>query len=239
MLWKRMDLTWRLRCGLVLSVENHADWTIYNEIFVSGEYDVAIAEARRRKKQEEFRVLDLGANVGFFSLRAAEAHLQAGGTGETFLLTCVEGSPRTCEELKMRLGRNNLLLPNVQIVLGLVGGNKQGAAYFSDEFTHYGNSITNTKGKTNTVTYIDIEQHLSATNVIDLLKCDIEGAEFDFIDVYEQLLRRTRILVMEIHRYGKDVKALRKRVEGYGFLSPKILREESLFSVEMFAHAAL
>jgi FkbM family methyltransferase len=238
-LWKRMDLTWTLKSGLAISVENHADWTIYNEIFVSGEYDEAIHTAEQLRNTSEFKVLDLGANVGFFALRVAEVYLEKGGAGATLTIMCVEGSPRTCQELNTRLRRNSKLLPNFEIVSGLVGGRKQGQAYFSDEFTHYGNSIRDARSNSASVQYIDIEEHLCPDEIIDLLKCDIEGAEFDFVEVYEELLKRTRVLVIEIHRYGKDVSALRNCLVKHGLLSRKVLRNEDLFTVEMFVNPTL
>jgi FkbM family methyltransferase len=234
-----MDLTWTLKSGLAVSVENHADWTIYNEIFVSGEYDEAIHAAEQLRNTSEFKVLDIGANVGFFALRVAEVYLEEGGTGATLSLTCVEASPRTCSELNTRLIRNAKLLPNFKIISGLVGGRKQGLAYFSDEFTHYGNSISGTRSKSVAVQYIDLEEHLCPDETIDLLKCDIEGAEFDFVDVYGELLERTRVLVIEIHRYGKDVSALRDSLVNHGLLSRKVLRNEDLFIVEMFVNPTL
>jgi hypothetical protein len=136
--------------------------------------------------------------------------------------------------LNTRLSRNAKLLPNFKIVSGLVGGRKQGQAYFSDEFTHYGNSISGNGSKSVTVHYIDIEEHLCPDAIVDLVKCDIEGAEFDFVDVYEQVLKRTRVLVIEIHRYGKDVSELRNCLVKYGLASHRVLREEDLFTVEMF-----
>ncbi len=58
------------------TVRSDSDWGVANEIFVHGDYDRAILQAIRPDGQvEPLRILDLGANVGFFSLRCIDLYL--------------------------------------------------------------------------------------------------------------------------------------------------------------------
>jgi len=42
LLFQWLDLGWLLRSGVRLRVASYDDWIVYNEIFVSGEYDQAL-----------------------------------------------------------------------------------------------------------------------------------------------------------------------------------------------------
>lgn len=62
----RMRLDWRMPSGIPLQIRSYGDWCIYNEVFVNGEYDEAISELLRSTSSGRLRILDLGANTGFF-----------------------------------------------------------------------------------------------------------------------------------------------------------------------------
>src|SRR4051812_29275876 len=98
--WMRLNPSWQLRSGIVIRVLNYNDWMIYNDIFVDGEYDPAI-EQLLAGSPGGARVLDLGGNVGFFTLRVADTFLRNGRTD--FEVVMVEGSPSTFAELNQRL----------------------------------------------------------------------------------------------------------------------------------------
>ena len=102
--WMRLNPSWTLNSGLVIRVLNYNDWMIYNDIFVEREYDAAIEDLlRETDSPRPLQVLDLGGNVGFFTLRLAHLLLQAGRSD--FRVTMVEGSPSTYPELLERLGQ--------------------------------------------------------------------------------------------------------------------------------------
>src|SRR5438105_2237068 len=58
-----------LSSGVTIRLDTYADWIIYNEIFVDGEYRKAIDLAFSKLQLGRKPVfVDLGANVGFFTL---------------------------------------------------------------------------------------------------------------------------------------------------------------------------
>src|SRR5262249_31896322 len=72
--------------------------------------------------------------------------------------------------------------------------------------------------------YLDLEELVPAETVVDLIKCDIEGSELDFLQNYSDLLRRTRILAIEFHPHHCDVLACRNLLNAYGFLRQRVIK---------------
>ena len=134
-----MKLQCVLRSGLIVRVQGPADWEIYNEVLVNGEYDVAIAHALDRSSDQEIRIVDLGANVGYFVFRCADLFIQ-NSAGKNLSIVAVEGAPHAYQDLSNRVDSEALLRGRVRVVHGLIG-ERTGSAYISDRAVHYGNSI--------------------------------------------------------------------------------------------------
>jgi FkbM family methyltransferase len=226
-LWKRLNLNWWLPAsGLYVRVTNLADWTIYNEIFVSAEYDEPIKEALD-SAGSRLNVLDLGANVGFFSFRFIEL-LRQSGRNIPFNITLIEGSPSVARELEERINLNHL--SDLRVINGLVG-HRQGSAGISELDFHGQNTIMGRGGKL--VNFIDLDTILDA-EPIDFLKCDIEGAELLFLGNYPGLLKRTRLAVFEFHPNKCDSDRCISILKESGFNDHKILRDDRETSVHRF-----
>ena len=73
LLWRSLDIKWTLRSKLSIELHGLSDWVVFSDIFVNGEYDEAIEHTfSTMPSGEQVRILDLGANVGFFTLRCFE-----------------------------------------------------------------------------------------------------------------------------------------------------------------------
>jgi FkbM family methyltransferase len=226
-LWKRLNLNWWLPVsGIYIRVTNLADWTIYNEIFVSGEYDAPIKEALS-SAGIKLNVLDIGANVGFFSFRFIDL-LRQSGRNIPFHITLIEGSPNVARELEERIEIN--LLSDLKVVNGLVG-KRQGSARIAELDFHAQNTIMGRGGSI--VNFVDLETILNA-EPIDFLKCDIEGAELLFLENYPELLKRTRLAVFELHPSKCDLERCISILKESGFNGHKILRDDRETSVHQF-----
>ncbi|MDD5200876.1 MAG: FkbM family methyltransferase [Terrimicrobiaceae bacterium] len=233
-IWKQLDLKWKLRSGLTVRLAGGADWEIYNEILVNGEYDEAIQHALSQNGAAEMRVVDLGANVGYFVLRFADLFLQKFGEGRDFSLAAVEGSPQVFAELDRRIASEPLLQNRVRLINGLVG-ERSGSTFISEGTGHYGNAISEIRRiDTTRVEYVDLLELFGPDLDIDFLKCDIEGAEFAFIRNYTALLKRVRVAVFEFHHYGEDVAECRARLHECGLDRISVLRETPTFTIELY-----
>jgi len=237
--WRRLDLRWRLRSGVEIAVRSRAEWVIYNDIFVEGEYDEPLRRAIADcPPGQDLRILDLGANVGYFGLRAFDRVAAAGPRGPRIMLTMVEGSPAVFNELQQRM-RQPRCDGGVHLVSGLAGHRTGSAEIVQGPFHVENRVVKRRQPGTVTVAYVDLDALLDPGAVVDLLKCDIEGGEQDLIGGYPALLARTRRAVFELHPGKCDVPHCLAALERAGLTSSLTLRETPQFSVRLFENPRL
>jgi FkbM family methyltransferase len=195
---RRLALNRTLSCGLELKIRSYSDWCIYNDIFAEGEYDVAIKQTLRSSdKNATLNILDLGANVGFFTLRTLEVMTLAERARSRFIL--VEPSRSLINRLQTTFGSCRGGFPEVTIVQGLIG-ERSGTGNFRIEHEQIGNAVvTLPDTSTLNVDYIDLDRLLPGESRIALMKCDIEGCEKRFLENYPELVARTANAVFEFH----------------------------------------
>jgi FkbM family methyltransferase len=144
-------------------------------------------------------VLDLGANLGLFSVWAALAGAQ---------VIAVEAQQAFAPEIQ-RLAAHNGVGPRVNVEIALVGGSVRAGAtvgVLADDKRPAG---------------VSVPQLMSAYQIgrIGLLKVDIEGGEFAVFGIDEDLrwLDQVDQVVMEVHPSFGDAAALISRLRQYGF----------------------
>jgi FkbM family methyltransferase len=233
--WIFLKARWRLRSGLNVIIENDSDWFVYNEIFVNKEYDEALMLFISELEPQPL-IIDLGANVGYFTLKIADELIHAGRSN--FEIVSLEAAPQNYSVLQKRI-KQHLLKGKVTATLGLAGF-KSGTHSVVHSEQHYGHSSASgesTGGNTTIVSYVDIEKLLPDTNKkISFLKCDIEGSEEIFIKEYFNLLQRVEMAVFEFHADNCDVDNCRAMLKNVGLHSNGIIKEDQAFktSVEIF-----
>lgn len=236
--WMRLNPSWQMHSGVTIRVLNYNDWMIYNDIFVEGEYDRAIDDLLRGTVDlaRPASVLDLGGNVGFFTLRVVDTFLRNSRTN--FRVAMVEGSPSTFAELRERISVNaHLIGDRVTLNHGLVG-ERSGSAEIAEGESHGENTIfSGGAGKTE-VPFINLDGIVGDWERIDLLKCDIEGAEELFLRNYVDLLRKTDRAVFEFHHDKSDIPNCRRILADAGLDVAITIREFGHCSVEFFRRAS-
>ena len=196
-----MDFKWKMPGGMVLFIANGVDWSLCAEIFFDKCYDVAFNRLRElAPANRPLRVVDLGANVGFFTLLAADVMALK---QQQFLVECVEPSSKNLQTLLYRLSNQAKETPgSFKIIAGAVGRERSGEAMFHTTDFHPTctlENIPNTKTGEEIVSYIDLD-NLIQPGTIDFLKCDIEGSEEGFTKIYQDtLLKRVQNCIMEVH----------------------------------------
>lgn len=233
--WIFLKANWTLRSGITLKITNDSDWFVFNEIFTNKEYDPVFVLFLQSVSDRPL-ILDLGANVGYFTLKVADELIQA--SFKQFDIIALEASLINFEVLQNRVAQP-LLNGKVKPLVGLAG-HKTGFDSIIYSQQHYGNSITGKGKSTNStkVHYVNIETILKDANrPVDLLKCDIEGSEEIFISTYTELLKRTNTAVFEFHGGECDIENCRRLLLQSGLLSKGIIKEEAVFktTVEMFS----
>lgn len=192
--WKFAHPWCTLRSGVSVEIASMNQWIVFVDIFIHGEYDLAIDSALLASG-DEFIALDLGANVGFFSLRLADRLLRSRGTNRPFSIYAVEGANAEYTELERRL-KQPALAGRCKAIHGLVG-KRSGPGAISRGREHTNQLVTDGSG--DRVEYVDLNSILPETGAIDLLKCDIEGSEETFLENYRDILPRVRTAVFELH----------------------------------------
>lgn len=229
-LYRLLELECTLRSGVTLQVASKGEWWIYNDIFVNGEYDVPILQVlKKHSSLQPLTVLDLGANVGYFTLRVVDLIRQMGAACHLDV-TMVEGGPKVFEVLEKRMCAQNLPEVRFRLVHGLVGM-RTGSAPMRESSVHVKNTIMgdgNRDGRN--IEFIDLGVLMESFKEIDLLKCDIEGAELLFLETYENMLAKVRNAVFELHHEMCDTTKCRDILLRSGFRET-ILRATPTFSV--------
>jgi hypothetical protein len=91
--------------------------------------------------------------------------------------------------------------------------------------------------ETVSVDFVNLNSLVGPDQVIDLLKCDIEGAEQRFIENYNGLLERTRTAVFELHHEKCDTIKCMKILRALGLSEQRVVRETPTFSVCHFSRS--
>lgn len=171
-------------------------------------------------------VVDLGAHCGHFSMLADTcARVRFGKGNGRYVL--VEPNPGLVPVIHRNLS-TSALCENHSIHQGLVGV-REGTADLWVSSKNYLSASLSRGHATRAVSarYLDLEKLVGAARV-DLLKVDIEGAEYDLVRNYPALFGRVDRLMIEIHRTERG---------DFGDLEP-LLRDAGLSPVgEALEHA--
>jgi hypothetical protein len=85
------------------------------------------------------------------------------------------------------------------------------------------------------VPYVDLSPLLEDWPRVDLVKCDIEGSEYDFLRVYADVLRKTCMAVFEFHEAASErIQECRRFLKSYGLVNQELLRTCGPNTVELF-----
>lgn len=212
--WDELNLTHVLSCGATIRVRSWSDWWVYNEVFVDGEYDEAINLAMRgAEPSSAILVLDLGANVGFFTARFVDICSRT-YPGRRPRVVMIEGSPSIYRELIVR--SNEFAQQDISLtrICGLVGARSGASEIVETPFSarntlipeHNVGVMDADQMRHQWVRYIDLLELVRSDERVTLLKCDVEGSEERMIESYaESLLQRTDVAVFELHNRLCDV----------------------------------
>jgi len=233
-LYHWVGLEHSLPTGLKIEVANRGEWWAYNEIFVNGDYDIPIEAALASRSATSFVVLDLGASVGFFSFRVVDLirrhHLETIAPE----ITMVEGSPETFRVLEHRVQSQHLAATNLRMVQGLVG-HRTGSAPMRESALRNRSTIVDVPpGEGVNVAFVDLNLLMAGKSEIDLVKCDIEGAELLFIENYGDLLRKAKHAVFELHHHQCDTIKCVSMLEALGFRQ-EVVQSGDAFSLIYFS----
>ena len=222
-----MNLNYTLPSGVSIKVDSYSDWCTIGDIFINGEYDFAIDSSLIiADKKKPFIFLDLGANVGFFTQRVLHRASWFKVPFSNFKGLLIEATPSLKPELEMRLKPWIKLGAELRIITAAVG-KKSGFAIMNEGRSHSRNflSMGSSIGSWN-VPFIDLEKNELGKGLVNLIKCDIEGAEIFFLKEYGDLLKRCTVFVIECHPPVCTEKMVTERLLSLGFEYKGLLRND-------------
>jgi len=230
-LYSLLSLENKLVSGLTVKVASKGEWWVYNDIFVNAEYDVPINAALEASSPgKPFVVLDLGANVGYFAFRVLDLIRRQHLDHVIADITMIEGSAETFGKLESRIRSQQLFPASIRMVHGLVG-KCTGSARIRESAVNVKSGIMDVPANVGSnVEFVDLNTLMKGKSEIDLLKCDIEGAELMFLENYGELLHKVRYAVFELHHDQCDTKKCVSMLETLGFRQT-ILRANDSFCV--------
>ena len=189
--------------------ENDA-YDSFSEIFIQQEYSDFIPD------EPLVKILDLGAHYGYFSL-----WLQSMRPQDMIHSIMVEPSKR-CQRSLEKMIQNPQLKSRFQYLQAAVGNPKEesthffdrpfmGGSLFSSSSADCGYEVKNLKLS---------DEPISQEQSFDLIKCDLEGAEWNFLIHYSPLLENSKFLVMERHSWHRGeggFTQIDKKISDMGF----------------------
>jgi FkbM family methyltransferase len=147
----------------------------------------------------------------------------------------LEAHPETFDTLAARWKRQPLdSRTAVRLVRGLAGA-RSGVARFTTEAFTAASHIGDDGGRGTEVPFVDLDTVAPATGPIDLLKCDVEGAEGQVITEYPTLLSRVRHAAFEFHPQRVDVDSLLNQLAAAGLRQTRVLTATPEGSLRLFA----
>ena len=182
-----------LRSGLNLLVRGGTqDWDVVSELALADAYGASLDYLRRLSGEPV--VLDLGANLGVFSLLAAAANDKA-------RVIAYEPGPPNQRMFELNRLANPHLADRIELRREAVGGETRGTKFFYDEGNPQSSGICYTRGKSFDVqvrAFVEVLQSLPGP--VDVAKIDIEGAEFELLErTPPESWKRVSVMSIEIH----------------------------------------
>lgn len=204
-LLRRGGTTYPLRAGT-------GDWCVYEEVVLNDEYGVALLG------EDVTTVLDLGANVGYFSLLVAAPGRR---------VISVEPAAETFAMLQRSLALNGLD-PAAALCRAVT---REGGGTMRLFYSPGRSSTTSCEPREEHGAIVEEEVatasleevvERSGFDAVDFLKIDVEGGEYEILaGAPDALLRRVRTLAMELHLWSGGASAAATqtlvRLEGLGF----------------------
>jgi len=184
----------------------------------AGAYERELVQLMKRTLKSGMTVLDVGANIGYFSA------LASGLVGDSGQVHAFEPMPQNLSRLRQNLSSFRWAHPYPYAV-----GNATGKAviYFNESEAGWASLlISNDLKRRDEIDVIRLDDWVRdhGVNRIDFMKMDIEGGEFHALQGAQEMLSRFRpVIVAELnavclaraHRKPEDVLALLRGL-GYG-----------------------
>ena len=182
----------------------------FSEIFVQDEYLSYIPNEPISK------IIDIGANHGFFSLWLQSLQ------HKTPLCSCLIEPSKICHTSLVNLTNDPMLSGRFNLITKAIGNPSAKTIKFYDRPYMAGSTRKNQPNES--FEEVEILKQSDISNWMpppyDLVKCDIEGAEWELLDHYESLMSQTKYILLEWHSWhngGGGIQGIINKITNLGF----------------------
>lgn len=210
------------RSGLNVACRNETrDWDVVYELYFVDSYGSAMEFLKKIPGRPV--VLDLGGNIGLFSLLAAQTHPGAE-------IYSYEPGPPNHQMFELNCLANPALAKRIHLVKEAVAGKTQMADWFFDEQNPAGSTLFATTGVKYPVqirAFAEVVKSLPGE--IALAKIDIEGAEYELLEsTPPETWERINAISLELHDSpgGLSRERFMERMKDFGYT----IRQESVIN---------
>ena len=191
----------KLKSGLLLDLENWEDLTTAWVVFYGEEYGL---------RGDERTIVDLGANIGAFSILASSRLPNA-------KIIAVEPFPSTYKRLLDTIRHNGMRAGITAVNAAAVGERRPVIMDDSEGVASHSRKIGASSGITIEGCTIEMLMEKYSLTSIDLLKVDIEGAEYELFEkTPRSVLKAISRIGLEYHGNG-DTTSLFNALKDAGF----------------------
>jgi FkbM family methyltransferase len=225
----------RLSGGLYINVRpvDH----IQKDLFWYGHYELESINLLKELMEDDSVVVDIGANIGYYTIVAASRAV----SGHVYAF---EPLSFLCEEIKQNILLNRL--HNVKVYQCALGSlERDSLAYLSSE-DNVGMSgllpAENFSGKTEKVHSLSLDQWKEVERIekIDIIKIDVEGAEFDVLSGMKNTFTVLRPIIFieiiddQLNRFGSSMKDLYSLIRFYNYNTYDIVGKNRLQEITTY-----
>ena len=162
----------------------------FSEIFVQKEYESFLPELPLNK------IIDIGSNYGFFTL-----WLQSIQPEVDLYSIMIEPSDRCSHTLKKFVSNQHFRNRFKYIQKAIGDPNEEKVTFYDRPFMSGSTFSDNQYSIKNSVNTLKIEDFKLSS--YDLIKCDIEGSEWEFLVNYSEIILKTSYILIEWHSWHK------------------------------------
>lgn len=205
-----LGLAFPLDNGYWAHLMENDSYNSFSEIFIQQEYQDFLPKGNLLK------IIDLGAHYGYFSL-----WLQSKIGSDAFQSLLIEPS-FLCRRSLENLIAQPILSDRFKYIHGAIGKPTHDKVNFFERPFMAGSSFELSDDENSySVNVLKVQEIFQALPPpYDLVKCDIEGSEWDFIRHYPEILQKSKYLLMEWHSWhngGGALTQIIEKLQDFGF----------------------
>ena len=200
--------------GYSANLSENDSYDSFSEIFIQGEYEQYLPKIDIRK------VIDIGANYGYFSL-----WLQSKQPNVPIECLFIEASSRCYKSLKS-LTSEPTLSKNFSFLNKAIGNPVIENLLFYDRPFMAGSVFEDSDchSKKNIPVVSCDEIRATLCPPYDVIKCDIEGAEWEFLSHYQSIIKESHFFILEWHSWHTGKGGQKQIIEKVRSLNFEILK---------------